>query len=103
MWGIKQKLLVDNIDFWLLFSTILKVLYKEGRDFERERIRGATEDIIGRQGDIYLYTYEEGLNLTSNAKKQMDRCPCIQKQVVNPRPSLKQPRKKVRPRHCMML
>lgn len=96
---------MDNIHFWLLFSTILKVLYKEGRDFEGERIRGATEDIIGRQGDIYLYTYGEGLNLTSQKMQRSRRTGawCIQKQVVNPCPSLKQPRKKVRPRHCMML
>ena len=37
--GIKQKLFMNNIHFRLLFSTILKVLWEERRNIEREQVR----------------------------------------------------------------
>lgn len=56
--GQKQKLLADNMHFWLSFSRILKVLYKEGWNIERERSRRATEE-IDRQAERCIRIWRE--------------------------------------------
>jgi hypothetical protein len=47
---MKQKLLIDNIHFWLLFSRILKASNKKGRNTEKERKKEKQRNyLIGKQ------------------------------------------------------